>query len=226
MRCAYHPDQDAVWDCATCRKLLCEECEVTCNKCGVILCQECVEVVNGKNLCRNCALPIKQKEGLNWFQRHLNWTLLLAAIPIYLIVTAYVAVAGLAMQVGTASSITGLLLIPLGLWILRQKHLRWWNVFIVSIPYFIGWIVFLKLENRRPLYEPVRDTTNHSTVEAESTEGLSVQGISVHQQNDSSQSHIDEQRKDKDTKNFCPSCGHKVTRKMAYCSNCGNKIRE
>ena len=34
-----------------------------------------------------------------------------------------------------------------------------------------------------------------------------------------------QQRTEKRTVHFCPSCGNKITEKMTYCSNCGKKLR-
>ena len=159
MKCAYHPDRDAVWGCTNCRKLLCEECEVTCNKCGVILCQECVEVVNGKNLCRNCALPIKQKEGLNWFQRHLNWSLVLVTIGVFFVglavgslfgyttpelsLLSYESIEWITFFIGVIISLA--VFIPFTIWFLRRKGRSLGWVGMLFVPF--GLIVLLCLRN-------------------------------------------------------------------------------
>jgi len=240
MKCAYHFGVETTKECPICKKPLCDYCKITCNKCGLVFCQECVEVINGKTFCRICALNVNRKGGPNWFQRHLNWTFFLAVICGYLVGFTYGP--GLLSNyypnvsydiytgLGFGNLIATNISIPLGLWVLHQKYRKFWWIFILFVPF--GWIIFLCLENRilenrSTLQESTKDATSH--IETESTEGLSIRENNTQQpERGSTQSNrptsISKQRKDKDTKNFCPSCGYKVTKKMVFCPKCGGKL--
>ena len=74
MKCTYHPEIDAVGACANCGRLICAECKV---------------VLGEKTYCKPCAdklskvTPISHEASSpNWFQRHLNWTVVLVGVPV------------------------------------------------------------------------------------------------------------------------------------------------
>jgi hypothetical protein len=93
--------------------------------------------------------------GLNWFQRHLNWTWILVAILGSLVISPIIAIVAYTSVVSNSSALYSVLL-PLSLvvmilgisgWVLYRKnrHVLW--LIILFIPF--GWLFFLLLENRR-----------------------------------------------------------------------------
>jgi Ca2+/Na+ antiporter len=96
---------------------------------------------------------------MNWFERHLNWTWVLGQwippIVVGIILGFIAALAG--FHTSDAAVIIPIIIfaildlifiILLTLWVLRRKNRSWWWFFILLVPFYIGWIIFLCLENR------------------------------------------------------------------------------
>ncbi len=90
---------------------------------------------------------------MNWFRRHLNWTIVLvwvASFPISYVVGTIIQFINPYISTGTyyviGYTINGLWLLGIGGWVLRKKNRSLWNLLWLIIP--LGWIVFLLLENR------------------------------------------------------------------------------
>ena len=98
---------------------------------------------------------------MNWFQRHLNYTVLLSWVALYPLFIMFIFVFGFVLEPyikipdSIAYVLIWLLLIIFGLalplfvsgWALRRKNRRLWWLLIIFVPY-VGGIVFLCLENR------------------------------------------------------------------------------
>ncbi len=152
--CVYHPEREAVGSCVNCGKLICDECKVVHNE--KIYCNVCVD-----RLLKDTAIKPKAK-GLNWFERHLNWTVFLVAVvapyPIYFVfglliglflysIEPYMAeetAVGIAVTIGLIVDLVVLFLV--GAWALNKKARSLWNLLWFIVPF--GLIVFLCLENR------------------------------------------------------------------------------
>jgi hypothetical protein len=156
MKCAYHPEVDAVGACANCGRLVCAECKA---------------VVHGNIYCNPCAdkllagvLTTDRPKGLNWFEKHLNWTAVLSWIalyPIYFIVGFIFALIIYSVDpfiseesVDAFSYLLSFIVVlawilPTNGWILRRKKRSLWWLLMLFVP--IGWIVFLSLENQSHL---------------------------------------------------------------------------
>lgn len=78
---------------------------------------------------------------MNWFQRHLNWTMILTALAWYIL--AGIEGSGIGWLIGLV------VCFPIYGWILSQKRRSLWWLLILFVPF--GWIVFLCLENRSHL---------------------------------------------------------------------------
>jgi type III secretory pathway component EscS len=155
MNCYYHPDREPVGMCVSCGRLVCAECKVELQ--GKIHCNQCAE-----QLLRGSPKPYKpyEFEGLNWFQRHLNWTwFLFAVVGTFLLSFVIGLIVGLtdpyARYISDETLYWLIYLIGiaveliLGAWVLRRKARSLWWLLILFIPF--GWIVFLCLDNRREL---------------------------------------------------------------------------
>ena len=110
--------------------------------------------------CKALALEEKIESQMNWFQRHLNWTVVLAAV-----VGGWIAFgAGFSFEALYSGvpdeAFFAILFIPLAIifpvagWALKQKgrSLGWLGIFFVPF----GWIFFLCLENRKTKAESHR----------------------------------------------------------------------
>ncbi len=130
-----------------------------CSNCGK-------EVSEDTKFCPQCGKPLtdthseqaaisalykevsgaKQRTHINWFERHLNWTMVLAWASMHLISLAVIFIAGLTdidVSLLTMAYIVGLLApIPVACWVLRKKsRSMWW--LLISWSYF-----FLLLSNK------------------------------------------------------------------------------
>jgi len=93
-------------------------------------------------------------KGGNWFQRHLNWTIVLTWFAVRLGAVIAIVILGPTMTPEAASAFNGfsfLVSIVVGSivcgWVLRQKKRSLWWLLLLPVP--LGWWVFLLLENRR-----------------------------------------------------------------------------
>ena len=85
------------------------------------------------------------KLGQDWFQRHLNWTV----IMLWVLLFPFANIIGdiLGISVGVISLIVPIFIIlPLTGWALNQKNRSLWWLSIFIIPFM--WLVFLSLKNR------------------------------------------------------------------------------
>ena len=95
---------------------------------------------------------------MNWFQRHLNWTWFLGTVISAIIIgTATGILSAIVDPYGQSAA--GILLYLsmyllilligffLGWWVLYHKNRTLWWFFILFVP-FIGWILFLCIENK------------------------------------------------------------------------------
>jgi hypothetical protein len=135
-----------------------------------------------------------QSTGENWFQRHLNWTWVLAQLAVgliaYFVVTVFVA--SLFVTSTTLPSEESLLasvsvlqimgvvlqliaMFGVGVWVLKRKgrNLIWLLIFLVPL---VGWIIFLCLENRsQPPALPVSSRPSSSIQPGLAPQGLGSQ---------------------------------------------------
>jgi hypothetical protein len=130
-------------------------------------CPNCGRTTDG-DYCQWCGYPVlaggsgrmeagkareEETKGLNWFQKHLNWSWFLAIVASW--VLAFIVGVFLVL---IAPSITDEALEGLGIliaivvalivggWALRRKRRSLWWLLILFVPF--GWIAFLCLENR------------------------------------------------------------------------------
>ena len=153
MKCAYHPEIDAIGACVNCGRLVCAECKTVLN--DKIYCNPCVQgLFTGPSGTQKVDRP-------NWFKRHLNWTSVLSFIVYYPICFLVGFILGIIIYTSdpyiSEEAIEGISylftfiialawLVPIHGWILKQKKRRLWWLLILLVPF--GWIVFLCLENR------------------------------------------------------------------------------
>ncbi len=132
MKCSYHPDLEAV---------------SACSNCGRLVCQDCQSINNEKSYCKACAenlalTPQDKRTTLNWFQKHLNWTWVLAIaltfiigviLGIILVFTgAYYSMSEAEID-GWDRLINILIMVPVSLWVLHRKNRSWGWIFLSGI---------------------------------------------------------------------------------------------
>ena len=93
---------------------------------------------------------------MNWFERHLNWTVILTVPIVYFIAFIIDDTASI-----TAALIVSLLILPICAWNLKKKSRSPWWLLILFVPF--GWIVFLALQNRSGVQE-VNAAAEHTAV--------------------------------------------------------------
>lgn len=169
--------------------------------------------------------------SFSWFQRHLNWTLVIIWLllwPVGFAIGFFMAATGIYPEVFGDADLAAIeylfnlvVLVISGGWILRQKNRSLWWVIVLLIPF--GWIVFLALDNRtewrviarssmEPQYSnPVTKETHEYKVRMGTNEMVPV---SPNKQ----QAYIT------DKPNYCSNCGSKLTPDSKYCRECGDKI--
>jgi len=97
---------------------------------------------------------VPEEVTLNWFQRHLGWTIVLTWFALRLGGVIVIVSLGPTMTPEAASAFNGfsyLVGIVVGSivcgWVLRQKKRSLWWLLLIPVPF--GWWVFLLLENKR-----------------------------------------------------------------------------
>ena len=103
--------------------------------------------------------PEHKTKGLNWFKRHLDWTLGFAAVSAYGI--AFGASSIFEFTFPTVpyevtdvvfALVSNIIILPVALWVLRQKGRKLWWLFILFAPF--GWIFIILLDNHGYLTKP------------------------------------------------------------------------
>ena len=145
MRCYNHPGSEAVGGCVSCGQLVCRECKV---------------LLGGKIYCNACAERLVQgalvDQSRSWFERHLNWTVVLAWLSLGL-VSIIVFASAEAFDPFMLSPLTSLGYILIYVvftisfvaeaWYLVNKNRSLWWILMPNVVPF-GGIVFLCLQNR------------------------------------------------------------------------------
>jgi len=122
-----------------------------------------------------------QPTGLNWFQRHLNWTWVFAQFAVGLIAyfittifvsSLFVSSAAFPSETSLFASVSVIQIIfsalqiasvfGVGAWVLKRKgrSLAWLFIFLVPL---VGWIIFLCMKNRSQL--PVLSAPPSSSIQ-------------------------------------------------------------
>lgn len=90
---------------------------------------------------------------MSWFERHLNWTMILAFFASFLIVylvSLFIISVFTYMSTGIyyfiIYTVNILWILFVGAWVLRKKMRSLWNLLLLFVPF--GLIIFLCLENR------------------------------------------------------------------------------
>lgn len=152
MNCFRHPVRAAVGACVNCGRSLCAECQ---------------EVLDGKIYCSSCAVGVvmetAEPSDLNWFERHLNWTMILAyfgAGAVIAIPAAISAATDSAVPLAVTAPIVVLAMFIVWGWALRKKNrsLLWLALFLI-LPFF-GLLIFFYLENRGGASQPSQPPQN------------------------------------------------------------------
>jgi hypothetical protein len=174
VKCYFHPEIEAAGVCVNCGKFLCRDCQTVYNQKSH--CSNCFEEVlsGGRKSPLNISV---QKPDKNWFQRHLNWTLILGGIGIFFVdvlIGIFLRITGLfrLLTVFRLDFVLGVILFMLFLvhigWFLRRKNrsLAW--VLIIFVPF--GWIVLLALANKSEGYinpEEIDGMAQHEKIQDE-----------------------------------------------------------
>lgn len=147
MNCYYHPGREIVGKCRNCGRLICDECKL--DRGGKTYCILCADAP-----ARRTAAP----ENLSWFERHLNWSVVLGLLAGCL---AFFVVLMIGISDPHISSWGGMMedvyatgaVIYLGIvtgawvWALRKKNRSLgWLPLGLFVPF--GWVVFMLLEDR------------------------------------------------------------------------------
>ena len=122
MNCYNHPGREPVGSCVSCGQLVCPECEAFLG--GKVYCSACAN-----NLVRTTAMS----QGSTWFERHLNWTMVLAWVGAWVLAFVIGFLAAITspsvseesfLAFGTAIDLIVFLAvsIPVGLWVLKKKN--------------------------------------------------------------------------------------------------------
>lgn len=146
MNCSDHPDREAVGACVNCGRLVCADCK---------------EALGGRVYCYTCSLRAAPETpelrgsssdtNLNWFQSHLNWTMILALIGLSIIVGIGAAI-GAATDSAAPIAVMALLALPLMLiawgWALRRRNRSLWWILLCLFAPPLGLLLFFYLERR------------------------------------------------------------------------------
>jgi len=146
MNCSDHPDREAVGACVTC---------------GRVVCAECKEALGGRVYCYTCSLrvPAETPElsgrssdtNLNWFQSHLNWTMILALLGLSIPVVIAAAIGAATDSVAPVVVIGMMALLGLLMawgWALRRRNRSLWWILLCLFAPPLGLLIFFYLERR------------------------------------------------------------------------------
>ena len=146
MNCYYHPEREIVGKCKNCGRLICDECKVDLGE--KIYCILCADAPG-----RRTAVP----ENLSWFERHLNWSVVLGwlagclAFFVVLMIgfsDPYISHGHMMENVYTTGAVIYLGIVA-GVWVWalrKKKQSLGWLPLGLFVPF--GWVVFVLLENR------------------------------------------------------------------------------
>ena len=143
MNCYYHPDREPGGACVSCGHLICDECKVTLG--GRIYCNPCAD-----SLVAGISLSKKS----NWFERHLNWTMVFGLVGAYagsfvagMVITVANPYVGEDPLYAVGLIISLAVLVSVWGWALRKRSRSlWWLPLGLFVPF--GFIVLLCLENK------------------------------------------------------------------------------
>ncbi len=189
---------------------------------------------------------------MNWFQRHLNWAVVLAVVAGNGISYAFGHSLGAmypdapSFSWGPALFIPFIIILPVVGWALKQKSRSLGWLFVPG-----QWIIVLCLQNRnldaeaapqKPEVVEEPQSWGKRTTEA-GIKGYSDADSQIDDTLKSRQKLMGEadntihtellparsnetQKAEKTEVNFCPGCGNRLAEGMAYCPNCSRKIRD
>ncbi len=188
-----------------------------------MFCPNCGNQYQGTpRFCENCGLRFnvvqaaetRSLQGAGWFRRHLNWTLVigLAVITVASFMVSYLAyyymieeAAGFVTFVTVVFNI--ILTAIVGGWVLNQKgrSLLW----LLLIPFWIGWVVWLALDNRRQ-FAPSRLNVPGAIPPAPITKAFSREPVAT--------------GLEAEHKKYCPNCGVRLPQEAKFCFECGANL--
>jgi len=128
--------------CSNCGKEISKDTKF-CPECGKPLTDTHSEQVATSALYKEVS-GVEQRTHVNWFERHLNWTMVLAwvgacviavivALPIALI-NSYMSEEAL---YGIEIIINLIVILPVAVWVLRKKNRSMWWLLISGSPFFL-----------------------------------------------------------------------------------------
>lgn len=152
MRCSFHPEIESTGNCLNCGKSICRDCQTMID--GKSCCKDCLaDVLSSRGKIHSSYSGFNQKQ--NWFERHLNWTLVLGEFGIFF---AVFIIALLFYEISLLMHLPPIvvrivlwilyIVIPLFhlAWYLRKKKRSLFWMILWFLP--IGWIVILCLTNK------------------------------------------------------------------------------
>ena len=150
MNCYIHPEREAGWTCAACGQPVCPECKVT---------------LAGQVFCKKCADKMYQAALKSWFEKHLNWTMLitvavwillnLLGLMILLLISPETPEEAIAEQWQIVSSfLTFLILFPVAGWVIRKKGRSPWNILWLIAPFGVVMVFLLSNMSKAPQNNP------------------------------------------------------------------------
>jgi len=95
--------------------------------------------------------------GKGWFQRHLNWTVVIIWVLLLPLCVIIADIIGIPIDI-IIFVVPILIILPLTGWALKQKNRSLWWLLLFIIPFL--WLVYLGLENRSPVPELAELDTN------------------------------------------------------------------
>jgi len=95
--------------------------------------------------------------GKGWFQRHLNWTVVIIWVLLLPLCVIIADIIGIPIDI-IILVVPILIILPLTGWALKQKNRSLWWLLLFIIPFL--WLVYLGLENRSPIPELAELDTN------------------------------------------------------------------